>query len=263
MNGWWKFHRQMFENPVVNKDSEYFYVWCWILTYAAYEEKRVLFDGKDIVLQRGQLLTTAKHISTSLNINESKVNRILKKLKIEKQIDKQTSSRNTLITVLNWNFYQEIDKQNEEQVTSKRQTSEEQMKSNRQTNGKPSYCNKEYKKERIEEDKNVGNEDSENLEDEKPKGKVYYPNDEKLNQAFLDFMKMRKSIKKPMTDRAITRAMNSLQKLSGGDNDLAIQILEQSIFHCWQDVYELKEDKQSNSYAKNGDRDILSEWRNS
>lgn len=147
MNGWWKFHRQMFENPVVNKDSEYFYVWCWILTYATYEEKRVLFNGKDIVLEKGQLLTTTKHIATSLNINESKVNRILKKLKIEKQIDKQTSSRNTLITVLNWNLYQESDKQNEEQMTNKRQASEEQMKSNRQTNGKPSY----YNKERIEE----------------------------------------------------------------------------------------------------------------
>ena len=88
--------------------------------------------------------------------------------------------------------------------------------------------------------------------EEKPKGKAYYPNDEKLNQAFLDFMKMRKSIKKPMTDRAITRAMNSLQKLSGGDNDLAIRILEQSIFHCWQDVYELKEDKNKQSFGKGG-----------
>ena len=89
-------------------------------------------------------------------------------------------------------------------------------------------------------------------EEEKPKGKVYYPNDEKLNQAFLDFMKMRKSIKKPMTDRAITRAMNSLQKLAGNDNDLAIKILEQSIFHCWQDLYELKEDNSKQSFGKGG-----------
>lgn len=76
----------------------------------------------------------------------------------------------------------------------------------------------------------------------KKNSKIYYPNDEKLNQAFLDFMDMRKKIKKPMTDRAITRAMNNLQKLSNGDNDLAIQILEQSIFHCWQDLYALKSD---------------------
>lgn len=216
------------------------------------KKKRVLFDGQDIVLEKGQLLTTTKHIAISLNINESKVNRILKKLKNEKQIDKQTSSRNTLITVINWNLYQESDKQNDEQVTNKRQTNKEQMKSNRQTSGEPSYYNKEYKKERMEEDKHGENTDLDKLEDEKPKGKVYYPNDEKLNQAFLDFMKMRNSIKKPMTDRAITRAMNSLQKLSGGDNDLAIQILEQSIFHCWQDVYELKKDNGKQSFGKGG-----------
>lgn len=253
MNGWWKFHRQMFENPVVNKDSEYFYVWCWILTYAAYEEKRVLFDGQDIILEKGQLLTTTKHIATSLNINESKVNRILKKLKNEKQIDKQTSSRNTLITVLNWNLYQESDKQNDEQVTNKRQTSEEQMTSNRQTNGKPSYYIKKERKEEIKEEKEqkeqkeaVESKDKKtNTTAKTKKEKVYYPNDEKLNQAFLDFMEMRKSIKKPMTDRAITRAMNMLQKLAGSDNDLAIQILEQSIYHCWQDLYELKDKNQS------------------
>lgn len=76
----------------------------------------------------------------------------------------------------------------------------------------------------------------------KKNSKIYYPNDEKLNQAFLDFMDMRKKIKKPMTDNAITRMMNKLEKLSGGDNDLAIKILNQSTDFCWQDVYALKTD---------------------
>lgn len=76
----------------------------------------------------------------------------------------------------------------------------------------------------------------------KKNSKIYYPNDEKLNQAFLDFVYMRKKIKKPMTDNAITRMMNKLGKLSGGDNDLAIKILNQSTDFCWQDVYALKTD---------------------
>ncbi len=75
---------------------------------------------------------------------------------------------------------------------------------------------------------------------------VYYPEDEKLNQAFVDFVEMRKKIKKPMTERAVTLAMNKLKKLSevpfadSMDNDLAIQILEQSTMNCWQDLYPLK-----------------------
>ena len=45
-----------------------------------------------------------------------------------------------------------------------------------------------------------------------------------------------------MTDNAIIRMINKVEKLSNGDNDLAIKILNQSTDHCWQDVYELKAD---------------------
>ena len=82
---------------------------------------------------------------------------------------------------------------------------------------------------------------------------VYYPDDEKLNQAFADFVEMRKKIKKPMTERAVTLAMNKLKKLSevpfadSMDNDLAIQILEQSTMNCWQDLYPLKDSNNKKS----------------
>lgn len=95
---------------------------------------------------------------------------------------------------------------------------------------------------------------------------VYFENEE-LNTAFMDFVKMRKSIKKPMTDRAITMAINKLSKLAGDNDDLKIQIVNQSIYHSWQDLYELKEDKpqeqkkpanQFNNYKQNNyDYDAL------
>ena len=149
--GWSKFHRQIFDNPVCTKDAEYFFVWCYILTEAKYEEERALFKNEEIVLQKGQLLITIKDVASKLNICESKVNRILKKLEIEKQIEKQTSNKNTLITVLNWEKYQADEKQNEEQVKNERQTSEKQVKNKWKTSEKPSYYNKEIKKERNKE----------------------------------------------------------------------------------------------------------------
>lgn len=85
-------------------------------------------------------------------------------------------------------------------------------------------------------------------EQEQPakKEQVYYPNDKLLNSAFEEFLVMRNKIKKPIaTKQALTRMMNKIEKLSGGDNDLAIKILNQSTDYCWQDVYELKEDKQN------------------
>ena len=98
-------------------------------------------------------------------------------------------------------------------------------------------------------------EDKEKNKKKKDTPTVYYPGDEAMNQTFLDFIEMRKTIKAPMTDRAITMAMNKLSKLSTGDNDVAIQILEQSILNNWKDVYALKEDKRQ---TKTNDFD---EWR--
>ena len=87
--------------------------------------------------------------------------------------------------------------------------------------------------------------------------RIYFPNDESLNQAFLDYLEMRKQIKKPMTDRAIELAIKKLEELSalpfseGMDNDLAIQILNQSVMNSWQGLFPLKEQK-INSTPKGG-----------
>lgn len=88
---------------------------------------------------------------------------------------------------------------------------------------------------------------------------VYYPNDEKLDIAFKDYLNMRKEIKKPMTKRAVELAMSRLQQLSDGDNDIAIQILEQSVMNSWMGLFELKtslnkEDGTSNNSGCSKDR---------
>lgn len=187
----------------------------------------------------GEFETTRRTLENRWGWSGRRVNSFLSELEERTIIEPRMNQKRTKIKPINIGFYD-----------SKRTKNEPKM-------------NQKRTKEKDELHTETTQEQSAEQAGEKPKGKVYYPNDEKLNQAFLDFMKMRKSIKKPMTDRAITRAMNSLQRLAGNDNDLAIKILEQSIFHCWQDVYELKEDNKNGSFVKNGDRDILSEWRNS
>ena len=74
---------------------------------------------------------------------------------------------------------------------------------------------------------------------------LYYPNDEKLDRAFTDFVAMRKQIKKPLTERAIDIAMKKINDLSGGDNDKAIKIIEQSIMNGWQGLFPLKNDQKT------------------
>ena len=85
---------------------------------------------------------------------------------------------------------------------------------------------------------------------------VHFDNAE-LENAFQEFLTMRKNIKKPIsTQQAVTRMINRIEKLSGGDDDLAIKIINQSTDHCWQDVYALK-DAGSSPNTKT----VYDEWR--
>lgn len=152
--GWFKVHRQVFDNPICTKDAEYFFVWCYLLSEARYEEERVIFGKEEILLEKGQLITTTKEIASKLNISESKVVRILKRFEIEKQIEKRTSTKNTVISILSWDLYQESEEQNDKRVKNERKTNEKPVTNERKTNGKPSYYIKEDKKEINEEIKN-------------------------------------------------------------------------------------------------------------
>lgn len=66
-----------------------------------------------------------------------------------------------------------------------------------------------------------------------------YFDDECLNEAFNDFVSMRVKIKKPLTANALKRAMIKLENLSGGDAELMIKILNQSVDNCWAGLFPL------------------------
>ena len=100
-NGWISLHRSILDNPIVCKDSDHFAVWCFILLNATHKQQDKIFGGERINLEPGMLITGRKKISSTFNISESKVQRILKSLEIEQQIEQQTCNRNRLITVVN------------------------------------------------------------------------------------------------------------------------------------------------------------------
>lgn len=130
MEGWIKIHRKMLDNPIICKDSDYLSVWIYLLLNATHKEIPALFKKEKIILQPGQLLTGRKTISKQLKISESKIYRIIKDFKSEQQIEQQTSNQNSLITILNWNRYQESEQQNEQQMNNKRTTSEHKQECN-------------------------------------------------------------------------------------------------------------------------------------
>ena len=69
-----------------------------------------------------------------------------------------------------------------------------------------------------------------------------YTENNSLVEAIKDFIKMRKTIKKPITDRGLKMILNKLDQY-GNDDLEKIEILENSIMNCWQGVFELKNKK--------------------
>lgn len=68
-------------------------------------------------------------------------------------------------------------------------------------------------------------------------------NDE-VKTTLYEFIKMRKLIKKPLTDFALTRLINKLEKMTS-DPQQQVAILEKSILNNWQDIFAPKDEKQA------------------
>ena len=64
-----------------------------------------------------------------------------------------------------------------------------------------------------------------------------------IADTFKEFVRMRKAIKKPLTEYAAVRVLAKLEKLAPGNYELQNEILNQSIDCSWQNVYPLKTDE--------------------
>lgn len=240
--GWIKLHRKLQdcwiwqENEPFDKRS----AWVDLLLSANHSDKKILFNGELMIVKRGQVLTSIRKLSAKWSWSVNRVYRYLRLLESDNMLIKESDNDKTLLTIVNYEVYQCLEYTDGNAVGN---TGEYKAET-------PASTPSEHKQE-CKEDKNAKNEKKQIKDPKRKQPEVYYPNDERLNQAFVDFVEMRKKIKKPLvTDRAVTRAMNRLQRLSNGDNDLAIQILEQSIFHDWQDLYELKDGKNNQTGRK-------------
>ena len=86
---------------------------------------------------------------------------------------------------------------------------------------------------------NANNNTSNNTKDKDTPARYF--DDEELNNKFMEFLSMRKKIRKPVrTDRALKALLKKLHELSGGDVGLMKQIIDQSLDKEWLGLFELK-----------------------
>ena len=270
--GWISLHRKVLDNPIVCKDSDHLAVWIYLLLNVTHQERDTVFKGKRITLLPGQQLFGRQAISQCLKISESKVQRILKTFEREQQIEQQTGNKNRLISILNWTMYQNPEQQlnsNLKEVASNQieNTGKSNNKMNNRINDSNAGVSIGYedinfgseqqieqqlnnKRTTTEQQLNTNNNDNKKNNDNNDNNKKSiglkkciedYTNNPAIIESINGFIEMRKTLRKPLTDKALILVFTKLDKLSKSDTE-KIEILNQSIMNSWQGVFPLKGD---------------------
>ena len=232
-NGWIKLHRKIidsavFENPKILK------LWIWCLCKASHKGYESMVGNQIVVLPEGQFIFGRKTASSELKIKESMVYKYIKLLEKLEMINIKSNNKFSIITIEKWAFYQfdndEEQQQKEQQRNNKGTTKEQQRNTNK------------------------------NVKNVKNVKEIIYSDVPELNEAIIAFIDYRKSIKKPMSDRAITLLLGKLNKMSNSVQE-QIEILNQSILNGWQGIFPLKSDsgtgKKASFQGRNYDFDEL------
>ena len=75
-------------------------------------------------------------------------------------------------------------------------------------------------------------------------------NNPELMESCQEYIKMRKLIKKPLTNKALKLALNKAYELAGGDPEKMKAIIDQSVMNSWQGIFPLKDDTYTTSKPK-------------
>lgn len=95
--------------------------WIFLLLKANWEDKQ----WRDQTIKRGSFITTIDSLSKECGLPEKTVRRYLETLIVAKQVTKQTTNQNTIITICNYDSYQAND-QTDDQTND--QTNDQQLK---------------------------------------------------------------------------------------------------------------------------------------
>lgn len=124
--GWIKLHRKLLEHPLF-KDPQALTLWVQLLLRANHKDARIMVGNSFVDIKRGQFLTGRDKLSEYTGINRSKLERLLKLLESEQQIEQQKTTKYRIISIVNYDKYQDA----EQQVSINRATSEQQVSTNK------------------------------------------------------------------------------------------------------------------------------------
>lgn len=220
MAGWIKLHRELANKAIWQESTpEQKTILITLLMMANHQEKEWEWKGERYKAHPGQFVTSLESITKKCGkgISIQNVRTAINRFEKYEFLTNESTNKNRLITIVNWELYQSKDDELTSNLTSNQQATNKQLTTN----------------------KNVKN-DKNNIS-------IYsvfdsYSENSDIRQALRDYSIMRNKIKAPLTERAVTLLLNKLDALASTD-DLKIKLLENATLGNWKSVFPLKEDR--------------------
>ncbi len=144
MQGWIKLHRQ-FTQWEWYTDDKCFRLFIHLLLRCNHEEAK--WQGETI--QRGEVITSLGHLSNEVGMTMQTLRTTLKKLEKTGEINKQSTSKLTRITICNYDTYQDgqqaTNKQTNKPLTNDQQATNKQLTTNKNDNNNKNEENEKNK----------------------------------------------------------------------------------------------------------------------
>lgn len=124
--GWISVYRSIRDHWIWKKDRVFDYTHAWIdlILSANFEDKKVLVNGTLTKVKRGQLRTSSRRLAVQWGWSKDKVLRFLDVLQSDGMVKVEHTKNETLVTIVNYGFFQSPCDSDETPTRQRRDTDE-------------------------------------------------------------------------------------------------------------------------------------------
>lgn len=139
-DGWVSIHRSITNNWIWDeKPFDRGRAWIDLLMMVNHTDAKTLIDGVLVEVKRGQRITSIRKLSDRWGWSTTKTTKFLTMLETDGMIEQKKDTKKTVVTIVNYSFYQDSEK---EKVTQKRHRSNTEV-TQKNTNNKENNDNNE------------------------------------------------------------------------------------------------------------------------
>lgn len=119
---------------------------CHLFLYCLLRANHKDTNWHGIEIKKGSFVTSYENLSIETGLTVRQIRTALNKLKTTGEVTHKGQSRYSIISIKNWNEYQENDKQNDKQMTSKRQANDKQTTTDNNDNNETNIIYAHFEK---------------------------------------------------------------------------------------------------------------------